>query len=694
MSRTATGAQKNVHVEKIESKSDNRTDEHTLNVLQALDIPAVQCTDAHLIVAANDAFANLVHLTPADCVGTYVEEWLHTAIVSANPVTGPRYYRLFEDPENRYFRITHHNLATHHVVTVTDVTADLCAVDCAICATGQDVIGEPNDKPELSLIRKQARLHSQRLRLALEGARAGVFEYDCNENKYWASNQLVNLIGPEFIHASRYNPFAMFHDDDQSIAFNMQEEALNNIDPEPVDIRVKTESGLRWFRIYLEIVRDKLGNPSRQVGLLIDIHDQKCQELALREARAQAVAATESKSNFLASVSHEIRTPLNGILGMARALLQNEISSDHRDLVTTIVDCGQTLMSLLNDVLDISKIEAGKLEITPAPGDLLHTLDRVKKLFGPMAEEKDLTLVFTQEPNMPVALEFDAVRVRQCVANLVSNAVKFTAEGHITVVTSVQDREDDDVTIAISVTDTGIGMDQETQNRLFQPFTQADSSISRKYGGSGLGLAIIRELTKLMDGTVTVSSTPGRGSTFTMTFKAKLTDPIQTAAKQSQAKPSDDVIGYEKSIISGRHMLLVDDNATNRQVIKLFLAPMGVTFTEAANGEEALTILNAEPEKRFAAILLDIHMPVMDGIETLHHIRNSGKPWSNIPIIALTADAMRGDRERFLGLGMNNYVSKPIDPRELTSQLCVTLAPDTHIDDTLNGNLAGPHTAT
>lgn len=676
MSHTATGAQTNVHAVNIKSKSAIRTDENALNVLQTLDIPAVQCNDAHLIFAANAAFAALVHLTPDECAGTYLEEWLHTTAHTANTATGPRYYQLFDDPENRRFRISQNNLDTYHLLSLIDVTPELQTIDCTTCPAIDDPDRGPEGKPELALIRNQARLHSQRLRLALEGARAGVFEYDCNENKYWASNQLVNLIGPEFIHASRYNPFAMFHDEDQSIAFNMQEEALNNIDPKPVDIRVKTENGLRWFRIYLEIVRDKLGNPSRQVGLLIDIHDQKCQELDLREARAQAVAATESKSNFLASVSHEIRTPLNGILGMARALLQHDVPQQHRDMVTTILDCGQTLMSLLNDVLDISKIEAGKLEITSAPGDLLHTLDRVKKLFGPVAEEKNLTLVFTQQPNMPTALEFDAVRVRQCVANLVSNAVKFTSKGHITVTTSVHNREDDIVTIAISVTDTGIGVDQETQSRLFQPFTQADSSISRKYGGSGLGLAIIRELTKLMDGTVAVNSTPGRGSTFTMTFKAKISDPMQAAAKQNRTRSDDDISAFAKSIISGRHMLLVDDNATNRQVIKLFLAPMGVTFTEAANGQEALTILNAEPGEQFSAILLDVHMPVMDGIETLHHIRSSGQPWSDIPVIALTADAMRGDRERFIELGMNNYVSKPIDPRELVTQLSVTLAPE------------------
>ncbi|MDP3495913.1 MAG: ATP-binding protein [Hyphomonadaceae bacterium] len=388
--------------------------------------------------------------------------------------------------------------------------------------------------------------------------------------------------------------------------------------------------------------------------------EERSQRLVeVEAARDAAEAATRAKSEFLANMSHEIRTPLNGILGMAQALESRQLDEATRDMVGAVRDSGVTLMAILNDVLDLSKIEAGRLEVSATDTNLLHTIQQVHRLFLTTASEKGISFTLSGDATTAHRLHYDPVRVRQCVSNLVSNAVKFTRVGGVDINTSVASAEGGRQRVTITVTDTGIGMDQPTLLRLFEAFTQADGSTTRQFGGTGLGLAISRKLARLMHGDIVARSTPGRGSVFTLTF---LADAAQGAATETTAR-RESTPGRVVRLRDAR-VLLTDDNAINRQVVRLFLQPHGAVITEATNGQEALDRLANEP---FDLVLLDVHMPVMDGAEAIRRIRTSSEPWRDIPVIALTADAMVGDRERLIGMGMTGYVSKPIDQGELLS---------------------------
>jgi CheY-like chemotaxis protein len=327
------------------------------------------------------------------------------------------------------------------------------------------------------------------------------------------------------------------------------------------------------------------------------------------------------------------------------------------------------LMALLNDVLDISKIEAGKFEINRIEDDLRLSLSRIEKLFEPIANEKRLALEFTFNESIPASIMLDPVRVRQCVSNLVSNALKFTSEGKIAVHASWRMSADGKPMVSIAVSDTGIGITEEAQGRLFEAFIQADSSTTRQFGGTGLGLAISRKLARLMGGDLTLKSEPGKGSTFTLTFEAEQVTRDAAAPKEKSAPL--DAADVSLAGFRGKRVLLVDDNRINRQVVRLLMASHGLQISEATNGVEALDALAGH---EFDVVLLDIHMPVMDGPTAIRAVRSSDTAWRNVPVIALTADAMTGDAEKYLAMGMTGYVSKPVNKRDLEQKLASVLS--------------------
>lgn len=453
---------------------------------------------------------------------------------------------------------------------------------------------------------------------------------------------------------------SMPHFSEDEIEFAVKKIYQAQLDGEPVD--VKSEDGRIAQTQYQRMDNDY------RVAISVDITDLRNREWELKEARKQAEAANASKSAFLANTSHEIRTPLNAILGLAQILNKYDLPPDARDHVASIIDAGKTLTALLNDVLDLSKIEAGKLDISPVEADLGHTMRRLMKLWRSHAEEKGLDLVMSFDAELPSLLCFDPTRIRQCVNNLMSNAIKFTDSGSVDISVRAKQESDDDYLVSICVKDTGIGIDEEALARLFQPFVQADASTSRQYGGTGLGLVISRKLAQQMGGELTIDSMPGQGSVFTFTFKAH-------QAKNADALMPDDgdVEEQAKAKLSGLRVLVVDDLPVNRLVATLFLRHFGCVTTEAENGVEALQKMEQDV---FDIVLLDVHMPVLDGVGTIKEIRASEKSWRSTRVIALTAEAMTGDRERYIALGMNGYISKPINELDLASEMVRVLAND------------------
>jgi signal transduction histidine kinase/ActR/RegA family two-component response regulator len=401
---------------------------------------------------------------------------------------------------------------------------------------------------------------------------------------------------------------------------------------------------------------------------MADLAQERATRLAEAEqARDAAQAATRAKSVFLANMSHEIRTPLNGVLGMTQALQAGELGSEAHEMVETIRESGATLMTSVDDVLDLSKIESGRMEIFPVDSRLADVVEGCSRLFRPEASEKGIEVYATVDPSVPDRLSFDATRVRQCLYNLVSNAIKFTDRGKITIRASGGKEADGRTRINVAVADTGPGIDTKTQDRLFQAFSQADQSTTRRHRGTGLGLAISRDLARLMGGDIVVRSRPGAGAEFTLSFlAAPARHPAPKPRPQRTAPAAKQIADQGATRVRGARILLTDDNAINRQVARLFLQPLGAEITEAGNGREALDLLEKQP---FDLVLLDCNMPVMDGMEAIVRIRSSGAPWARLPVIALTANAMSGDRERLIALGMSGYVSKPVDRLELYAEI-------------------------
>jgi two-component system sensor histidine kinase/response regulator len=507
----------------------------------------------------------------------------------------------------------------------------------------------------------QLRQSAERMRLAEEAAGFGVWESDRVTRSVTFSEGVLRLAGlpadaPQ-TYASR-DLVGIFDPDHLAAVKAATDVSFETNQPFEKEIPLSSRNGTtRWCRVrarpeYLN------GEPWRVIGATLDITDERQMRLSLEQARANAEEGARAKSEFLANMSHEIRTPLNGVMGMTQLLLDSPLTPQQRDWAETAMGSGTTLLSIIDDILDFSKIEAGKLAIDVLAFDLRRVLEEVAALLAPKAASKGIDLIVRYDPATPAYLVGDAQRIRQVVTNLANNAIKFTETGHVLITAEALEHDAVGATVRIAVADTGIGIPSHAVPTLFDKFTQADSSTTRRFGGTGLGLAISKRLVELMRGTLGVDSEEGRGSTFEFTLRLPL------------GNHPDTVIPTSVASLRGVRTLIVTDNVVNRRVIREHILSFGMRDGSCATGHEAIETVRAAQSAGdpYEIIIADQAAPDVDGTPLAAALREQ-RGCRNLTYVMLTSVSSPIDEKKLLELGVDAWLVKPIRQERLISTL-------------------------
>ena len=502
---------------------------------------------------------------------------------------------------------------------------------------------------------------STRLSLASRAGGVGIWDYDLVADTLAWDDQMLALYG---ISAEQFSGAyqawqAGVHPDDRARSDREIVRAIAGDEEFNTEFRVMWPDGsVHNIRARATVQRDAAGRAVRMIGTNWDITDQK-------KAEEQAQAASRAKSEFLANMSHEIRTPLNGVIAMSSLLLETRLDPEQRQCADIVQSSGEALLALINDILDLSKVEAGKLQLEHRVFSMAGVIAGIETSFAASAKAKGLTLLCHLETTVPQNVYGDAARITQVLTNLVGNAIKFTSAGHVTVRVDLESETATRVGLRCTVADTGIGIAPDKIGLLFESFSQTDASNTRKFGGTGLGLSISKQLVQAMGGQIGVRSEPDHGSEFFFS----LTLEKGTAVAILAAPAPVGVVTFS----ADARLLVVEDNVTNLIVIRALLAKLGLTADVATNGREAVALVE---HNSYDLVLMDIQMPVMDGLEATRRIRQMADPGKRAtPIVAVTANAMKEDREVLLQAGMNDCLFKPIDVSALVSALRQWLVP-------------------
>ncbi|WP_262965484.1 PAS domain S-box protein [Methylobacter psychrophilus] len=523
-------------------------------------------------------------------------------------------------------------------------------------------------------VKKQAEETIRRLSLAVEQSPNSVTITDLNGT--------IEYVNAAFVKTSGYHADELIGKHQKIIASGKTPEAvyndmrgtLNRGDAWQGEFINKSKAGVEYIELtWISPIRQPDGTVTHYLGLKEDITERKHNEAIIVLAKERAEALAKSKSQFLANMSHEIRTPMNAIIGLSQLALNKNFSPEAVDYLDKINRASTSLLIILNDILDLSRLEVGRVAIEYKHFHLDGLLDTLHNLFDAAAKEKNLAFTIVLAGDVPLGLIGDASRLQQVLINLLGNAIKFTAHGSVTLTIMLQQIDQSQARLLFSVADTGIGLSSQDQEKLFKPFSQVDDSITRRFGGSGLGLAISNNLLQLMGSRFTLDSTPGRGSCFSFELVMAVLPLTRPYKLESPTGRLASTLSDFSQLLTGSRILVAEDNHLNQQVVSEFLELSGISVKIANNGQEALTLLLEQGE--FDAVLMDMHMPVMDGFEATRQIRNQLR-FVTLPVLALSAGVTQEEQEECLASGINDFISKPINPVKLLSTLAQWIKPD------------------